>query len=143
MSPNHSQSNHKTAGGSRLSLLAGLLLGVFGGGVVIAWIQTYSDLLETEYVLINNEENDAYNPDNIDPWSSQGPQVGGEVYGGFHLNLDKVFRLTFDLGYLNVAVPDENLKKATNEEPNRQFDAKHLPYRLAQFKFGGGFEFRF
>lgn len=55
MSPNHSQSNHKTAGGSRLSLLAGLLLGVFGGGVVTYAIFSSND--ET----INDETTDSAN----------------------------------------------------------------------------------
>lgn len=114
-----------------------------GGGVVIAWIQTYSDLEASEFVLINNDQNDAYDSDNIDPWSSQGPEVGGEVYGGFHINLDEAFRFTLEVGYLKVDVPEAYLKKATDEDPNRHFEARHMAYTIEQFKFGGGFEFRF
>jgi hypothetical protein len=110
----------------------------FGGGVVIAWVYVYSDITDQEYVLIDNAENDALDDDNIDPWSDQGPEVGGEVYGGFHLNLDEVFRFTFEVGYHNIEVPAALLNKSTEG-----FDAKHLDFRLAQLRFGGGFEFRF
>lgn len=109
-----------------------------GGGVMIAWIYTYSDITEQEFVLINNSENDPFDPDNVDPWADQGPEVGGEVYGGFHLNLSDVFRFTVELGYYNVLVQEAPLNKATDG-----YDAKHLEYRLAQLRFGGGFEFRF
>lgn len=110
----------------------------FGGGVMIAWIYNYADLEVSEFVLIDNDENDPLDDDNVDPWSDQGPEVGGEVYGGFHLNLDEVFRLSFEVGYHNVKVPEALLGKATEG-----FDAKHLEYTLAQVRFGGGFEFRF
>ena len=110
----------------------------FGGGVVIAWVYNYADLEVSEYVLIDNDENDALDDENIDPWSDQGPEVGGEVYGGFHLNLDEVFRFTFEVGYHNIVVKEGHLNKATEG-----YDAKHLEYTLAQFRFGGGFEFRF
>jgi hypothetical protein len=110
----------------------------FGGGVVIAWVYTYSDIREDEFVLINNPENNPSDEDNVDPWSDQGPEIGGELYGGFHLNLDKVFRLVFELSYLNVAVPETPMRKATEG-----FDMKHLDYTLKQLKFGGGLEFRF
>lgn len=109
-----------------------------GGGVVIAWVYNYADLEVSEYVLIDNDENDALDDENIDPWSDQGPEVGGEVYGGFHLNLDEVFRFTFEIGYHNIEVKEAFLSKATEG-----YDAKHLPYTLAQLRFGGGFEFRF
>jgi len=110
----------------------------FGGGVVIAWVYNYADLEVSEYVLIDNDENDALDDENIDPWSDQGPEVGGEVYGGFHLNLDDVFRFTFEVGYHNIVVKEDHLNKATEG-----YDAKHLEYTLAQLRFGGGFEFRF
>lgn len=109
-----------------------------GGGVVIAWIQTYSDLSTTEFVLIDNDQNNAFDDDNVDPFSDQGPEVGGEVYGGFHLNVHDIFRFTFELGYSSVLVGEADLKKATPE-----FEAQHLEYRLSQLRFGGGFEFRF
>ena len=109
-----------------------------GGGVVIAWVYHYSDLTEDEFVLIDNDENDPNDSENIDPWSEQGPEVGGEVYGGFHLNLDDVFRFTFEIGYMNVEIERAPLKKATEG-----YEAQHLEYTLAQFRFGGGFEFRF
>ncbi len=110
----------------------------FGGGVVLAWVQTYSDLDTTEFVLINNPENNAFDDDNVDPYADQGPEVGGEVYGGFHLNVHDIFRFTFELGYANVLIKDAPLKKATAE-----YEARHLEYRLASLRFGGGFEFRF
>ncbi len=109
-----------------------------GGGVMIAWVYTYSDITEQEFVLINNSENDPFDPDNVDPWADQGPEVGGEVYGGFHLNLSEVFRFTIELGYHNVLVKEAPLNKATEG-----YDAKHLEYRLSQLRVGGGFEFRF
>lgn len=110
----------------------------FGGGVVLAWVYTYSDITAAEFVLINNSENDPWDDSNIDPWSSQGPEVGGEVYGGFHLNIKKTFRFTFEVGYQAYDVPAAPLNKATEG-----YEAQHLSYRLAQTRFGGGFEFRF
>jgi hypothetical protein len=110
----------------------------FGGGVVIAWIYTYSDITANEFVLINNSENDPWDDDNLDPWSSQGPQVGGEVYGGFHINIGKAFRFTFEVGYHSFDVPAEELNKATDG-----YEAQHLSYSLSQTRFGGGFELRF
>ncbi len=110
----------------------------FGGGVAIVWVHTYSDIKETEFVLIYNDMNDPYDSNNMDPWSDQGPEVGGEVYGGTHFNLTEVFRVSLELGYMNVSVPETTLKKATEG-----FDTKHLDYRMSSFRFGGGFEFRF
>jgi hypothetical protein len=110
----------------------------FGGGVVIAWLYHYADLDKREFVLIDNDENDVRDDENIDPWSDQGPEVGGEVYGGFHLNLDEVFRFTFEIGYHNIPVARAYLNKATEG-----YEAQHLDYALAQLRFGGGFEFRF
>ena len=109
-----------------------------GGGVVIAWIYTYSDISANEFVLINNSENDPWDDSNVDPWSSQGPEVGGEVYGGFHINIKESFRFTFEVGYQAYDVPAAPLNKATEG-----FEAQHLAYRLAQTRFGGGFELRF
>jgi hypothetical protein len=109
-----------------------------GGGVVLAWIQTYSDLDISEFVLIDNPDNNAFDDDNVDPYSDQGPEVGGEVYGGFHLNVAEIFRFTFEVGYHNVLVTAEELQKATSG-----FETRHLEYRLSQLRFGGGFEFRF
>jgi len=110
----------------------------FGGGVMIAWVYTWPDLEIQDFVLLNNDENDALDSSNVDPWSNQGPEVGGEVYGGFHVNLSDAFRLTVELGYYNVLVQPAELNKATDG-----YDAQHLAYRLSQFRFGGGFEFRF
>jgi hypothetical protein len=110
----------------------------FGGGVVIAWVYTYSDITANEFILINNDQNDPWDEDNLDPWSSQGPEVGGEVYGGFHINIKKTFRFTFEVGYHAFDVPAAELNKATEG-----FEAQHLAYRLSQTRFGGGFEFRF
>ena len=109
-----------------------------GGGVMLAWVQTYSDLDTTEFVLIDNEQNNAFDDDNVDPYADQGPEVGGEVYGGFHLNVHDIFRFTFELGYHRVVVGEAELNKATPE-----FEAQHLEYTLSQLRFGGGFEFRF
>ncbi len=114
-----------------------------GGGVLLVWVHTYSDITADEFVLIANAENDPYDPDNLDPWSKQGPEVGGEVYGGFHLNPNDVFRVVIEFGYQNVNVPMALLQKATNSGPDREFQAAHLEYRLSQFRIGGGFEFRF
>lgn len=110
----------------------------FGGGVVIAWVYTYSDITANEFILINNDQNDPWDEDNLDPWSSQGPEVGGEVYGGFHINIKETFRFTFEVGYHAFDVPAAELNKATDG-----FEAQHLAYRLSQTRFGGGFEFRF
>jgi len=109
-----------------------------GGGVLLMWVHTYSDITADEFVLINNPENDPYDPDNLDPWSKQGPEVGGEVYGGFHLNASSAFRFVLEFGYQNVNIPLAPLQKATTG-----FEAAHLEYRLSQFRFGGGFEFMF
>jgi hypothetical protein len=108
------------------------------GGVVLAWVQTYSDVTEEEFVLINNDENDAFDSSNIDPWVEQGPLVGGEIAGGIHINPDPTFRVVFEVGYFNVAVPAAELKKAT---PG--FEAQHMDYRLGSTRFGGGIEFKF
>jgi hypothetical protein len=109
-----------------------------GGGVMIAWVYTWPDLQIEDFVLLNNEENDALDSNNVDPWSNQGPEVGGEIYGGFHVNLGPTFRLTVELGYHNVPVKEAFLNKATDG-----YDARHLAYTLSEFRFGGGFEFRF
>lgn len=114
-----------------------------GGGVLLVWVHTYSDITADEFVLIDNPDNNAYDPDNLDPWSKQGPEVGGEVYGGFHINPSKLFRFVIEFGYQNVNVPLALLQKATNVPPDREFQAAHLEFRLSQFRFGGGFEFRF
>jgi len=114
-----------------------------GGGVLLMWVHTYSDISADEFVLINNAENNPYDPDNLDPWSKQGPEVGGEVYGGFHINPAKMFRFVVEFGYQNVNVPLAALDKATSISPDREFEAAHLEYRLSQFRFGGGFEFMF
>jgi len=110
----------------------------FGGGVVIAWVYTYSDITANEFILINNDQNDPWDENNLDPWSSQGPEVGGEVYGGFHINIKETFRFTFEVGYHSFDVPAAELNKATDG-----YEAQHLAYRLSQTRFGGGFEFRF
>ena len=109
-----------------------------GGGVVLQWVYNYSDIQSDECFLIDNVDNDPFDPDNVDPWSSQGPEVGGEVYGGFHLNLGKVFRFAFEVGYQNVNIQQKALRKATAE-----FEMQHLAYRLANLRLGGGIEFRF
>lgn len=115
-----------------------------GGGVLLMWVHTYSDITADEFVLIDNPDNNAYDPDNLDPWSKQGPEVGGEVYGGFHLNPSKAFRFVIEFGYQNINVPLALLQKATNgPTEDREFEAAHQEYRLSQFRFGGGFEFRF
>lgn len=109
-----------------------------GGGVMVQWIYNYSDIEANECYLIDNDENDPFDPDNVDPWSQQGPEVGGEIYGGFHVNLGKIFRFAFELGYQNVTVREARVGKATAE-----FKMKHLEYRLANLRLGGGIEFRF
>lgn len=109
-----------------------------GGGVVLQWAYNYSDISSNECYLIDNPENDPFDPDNVDPWATQGPRVGGEVYGGFHLNLGKVFRFAFEVGYQNVLLEQTPVKKATEE-----FEMNHLEYRLAILRLGGGIEFRF
>lgn len=109
-----------------------------GGGVVLQWVYNYSDIQSGECYLIDNPDNDPFDPDNVDPWSDQGPEVGGEVYGGFHLNLGKVFRFAFEVGYQNVTIKQAPLRKATAE-----FQMQHLEYRLANLRLGGGIEFRF
>jgi len=109
-----------------------------GGGVVLQWVYNYSDIQSGECYLIDNPDNDPFDPDNVDPWSYQGPEVGGEVYGGFHLNLGKVFRFAFEVGYQNVTIQQKALRKATAE-----FEMQHLEYRLANLRLGGGIEFRF
>lgn len=109
-----------------------------GGGVVLQWVYNYSDIQSGECYLIDNPDNDPFDPDNVDPWSDQGPEVGGEVYGGFHLNLGKVFRFAFEVGYQNVTIQQKALRKATAE-----FEMQHLEYRLANLRLGGGIEFRF
>ncbi|MBN94310.1 MAG: hypothetical protein CL928_09580 [Deltaproteobacteria bacterium] len=109
-----------------------------GGGLVLSWVHTYSDILADEFVLIDNDENNPLDENNLDPWSSQGPEVGGEIYGGFHLNVDKLFRVVVELGYSSVDVPSVTMKKAT-----ANFEMTHFSYRLSQFRFGGGFEFKF
>ena len=109
-----------------------------GGGVVLQWAYNYSDIQSQECFLIDNPDNDPFDPNNVDPWTSQGPQVGGEVYGGFHLNLGKVFRFAFEVGYQNVQIEQNALRKATPS-----FEMQHLAYRLAILRLGGGIEFRF
>ncbi len=109
-----------------------------GGGVVLQWAYNYSDIQSNECFLIDNPDNDPFDPDNVDPWSSQGPQVGGEVYGGFHINLGRVFRFAFEVGYQNVTLDQTGLRKSTVE-----FEMQHLEYRLAILRLGGGLEFRF
>ncbi len=109
-----------------------------GGGVMIAWVLTYSDMLEEDFVLINNDENRAYDDDNIDPWAQSEATVGGEIYGGFHVNADDTFRFTVELGYHRIEVEPTPLQKATPE-----YEATFEPYVLSEFRFGGGFEFRF
>jgi hypothetical protein len=109
-----------------------------GGGLVLMWVYTWSDLGLTEYFLINNDENDVLDGDNVDPFSNQGPEVGGEVYGGLHINVSKAFRFSLEVGYHNVAIGSEPLNKATSG-----FDARHLDYRIADLRVGGGVGFRF
>lgn len=109
-----------------------------GGGVMIAWVLTYSDMLEEDFVLINNEDNRAYDDDNIDPWARSEATVGGEIYGGFHVNADETFRFTVELGYHRIEVEPTPLEKATPE-----YEATFEKYVLSEFRFGGGFEFRF
>ena len=48
-----------------------------GGGVVLQWAYNYSDISSNECYLIDNDDNDPFDPDNVDPWSTQGPRVGG------------------------------------------------------------------
>jgi hypothetical protein len=119
-----------------------------GGGLLLMWVHTYSDIDVDEFVLINNPENDPGDPDNIDPWSKQGPEVGGEIYGGFHLNPNDVFRFVIEFGYENVLVrgpqPEDVVgSSALLQKATATFEASHLEYRLSQFRFGGGFEFKF
>lgn len=109
-----------------------------GGGVVLQWANNYSDIQSNECYLIDNPDNDPFDPDNMDPWATQGPRVGGEVYGGFHINLGRVFRFAFEVGYQNVQMEQNALRKATAE-----FEMQHLAYRLAVLRLGGGLEFRF
>jgi len=109
-----------------------------GGGVMVQWIYNYSDINAEECYLIDNPDNDPFDPDNVDPWADQGPEVGGEIYGGFHVNLGKIFRFAFEVGYQNVTVREAEMGKATAE-----FEMKHLEYRLANLRLGGGLEFRF
>ena len=109
-----------------------------GGSVVVAWVYVWPDLGIDEAVILDAGENNLGDPDNIDPWSSQGPEVGGEVYGGFHINPDDVFRMVFEFAYLNVYVEEALLTKATEG-----FEAKHQPFTLSQFRFGWGIEFKF
>jgi len=109
-----------------------------GGGVVLQWANNYSDIDSNECYLIDNSDNDPFDPNNMDPWSTQGPRVGGEVYGGFHINLGRVFRFAFEVGYQNVQMEQNALRKATAE-----FEMQHLAYRLAILRLGGGLEFRF
>jgi hypothetical protein len=109
-----------------------------GGGAVIAWVITYSDMREGDFVLINNDDNDTTDSGNLDPWALTEAVVGGEFYGGFHLNMDKVFRFTFEFGYYRVDVPSLPLTGASEG-----WDAVNLDYTIANGRFGGGFEFRF
>lgn len=109
-----------------------------GGGAVITWVFTYSDMREGDYVLINNDQNDTTSSSNLDPYALTEAVAGGEIYGGFHLNLDKVFRFTFEFGYYRIDVPSLPLTGATEG-----WDAVNMEYTLAEGRFGGGFEFRF
>jgi len=109
-----------------------------GGGVVLQWSYNYSDIQSSECFLIDNPDNDPFDPNNVDPWTTQGPRVGGEVYGGFHINLGRVFRFAFEVGYQNVLMEQNALRKAT-----AAFEMQHLAYRLAILRLGGGIEFRF
>ena len=109
-----------------------------GGGAVVTWVITYSDMREGDYVLINNADNDTTNPTNLDPYALTEAVVGGEIYGGFHLNLDKVFRLTVEFGYYRLDVPSLPLTGATEG-----WDAVNLAYTLAEGRVGLGLEFRF
>lgn len=110
----------------------------FGGGAVITWAYTFSDMREGDYVLINNDQNDTTDSSNIDPYALTEALVGGEVYGGFHLNMDEAFRFTIEFGYYRIDVPSGPLIGATEG-----WDAVNLEYTLANGRFGGGFEFRF
>jgi len=114
-----------------------------GGGLALFWVHTYSDLSADEFVLINNAENDTYDPNNLDPWSRQGPVPCPDLYFGFHVNLARHFRLVVEFGAQAVDIPAAPLEKATSIPPDRDFEAEHLPYTLVQFRMGGGFEFIF
>jgi hypothetical protein len=109
-----------------------------GGSVVVGWVYVWPDLGIDEAVILDPNENNLGDPDNIDPWSSQGPEVGGEVYGGFHINPNEVFRFVFEAAYLNLHVEKAFLTKATEG-----FEAEHLAFTLSQFRFGWGIEFKF
>jgi hypothetical protein len=109
-----------------------------GGGVVVGWVYVWPDLSIDENAILDLNENNLGDSDNIDPWSSQGPEVGGEVYGGFHINPDDAFRMVFEVAYLNLLVEEAFLTK-TRED----FQAKHQPFTLSQFRFGWGIEFKF
>ncbi len=109
-----------------------------GGGAVISWVFTYSDMREGDFVLINNADNDTTDSTNLDPYALTEAIVGGEFYGGFHLNMDKAFRFTFEFGYYRIDVPSLPLVGAT-----AGWDAVNEDYTIAEGRFGGGFEFRF
>ncbi len=109
-----------------------------GGGAVITWVFTYSDMREGDFVMINNDQNDTTDSSNLDPYALTEAVVGGEFYGGFHLNMDQAFRFTFEFGYYRIDVPSLALVGATEG-----WDAVNEEYTLAEGRFGGGFEFRF
>lgn len=109
-----------------------------GGGLALFWVHNWSDMTEHEFVLINNAENDAYDSGNVDPWSKQGPLAGGDISGGFHLNVTRGLRFTVEVGYTSVQVPEFELQKATEG-----FHARHMDYTLGLLRFGGGVEGRF
>ncbi len=114
----------------------------FGVGVVLCWTRTHTDIPKEMSVLINNEAYQGADPESeYDPWSIQfGP--GFDLFGGFHFNLERRFRINIEVGYFMVDVPggepDGHLRYSTDGH-----EAHHTGYKINDLKLGGGLEWKF
>ena len=112
-----------------------------GVGVVLSWTRVHTDIPKEMSVLINNEAYAGADPESeYDPWSIRfGP--GFDLFGGFHFNLERRFRINIEVGYYLVEVPDDEdamLRYATDGH-----EAHHLGFKINDFKLGGGLEWKF
>lgn len=114
----------------------------FGVGVVLSWTRTHTDIPKEMSVLINNEAYQGADPESeYDPWAMQfGPAF--DLFGGFHFNLERRFRINVEIGYFHLDVPggepDGHLRYSTDGH-----EAHHLGYKINDLKLGGGLEWKF